>query len=226
MKPLFASLALMVCAGLASADVTVVGNGKITYTPDIGYLSAGVTSEGKTAAEAWQKNGEIVQRLFEALKAHGIDPKDLKTTNLNVAPKYVTHNDKEPELVGYTATYDLSVTVRKLDDLGRVVDDLVANGANRHMGISFGCSDPDRLLDEARAKAVADARHKAEIYAAGAGCELGLVQSISEGAGYVPQRYEFERAVAAKDAPLPIAAGQQEMTVQVTVVYAVSHLSK
>jgi uncharacterized protein YggE len=223
MKPVLASLALLVCAGFASANITVVGNGKITYTPDVGYLGAGVTSEAKTAAEAWEKNGEIVRKLFDVLKANGIDPKDMKTAGLSVNPKYFYPKNEEPRLVGYTATYDLSVTVRKLDDLGRVVDELVANGANQHMGISFGCSDPEKFMDEARVKAVADARKKAEIYANGAGCGLGLVQSISEGSNYAPVRYEFERALAAKDAPLPIAAGQQDMNVQVTVVFAVTH---
>ncbi len=226
MKPILATLSLLVCAAVASADITVTGQGKVTYKPDVGYINAGISSDGKSAAEAWQKNAEIVQKLFAFLKENGIDPKDMQTTGLNVAPKYVYPKDKEPQLVGFTASYTLNVTVRKLDDMGKVLDGLVANGANSNMGISFGCSDPEKLLDEARLKAAQDARKKADIYASGLGVGVGLVQSITEGGGYLPVRYEFEAkaAPAARDAALAVAAGEQEMSVQVTVVFTVNNV--
>jgi uncharacterized protein YggE len=224
MKPVLAGLALLCSVGLASANITVVGNGKVKYTPDIGTITAGVTSEGATAAEAWQKNGEVVKKLFEVLKQNGIDAKDMKTVNLNVAPKYVHEKDKDPVLVGYTASYDLNVTVRKLDDMGKVLDGLAENGANRHMSISFGCSELDKLLDEAKAKAAAAARHDAEILAANAGGSLGVVLEISQGVNYVPYRLEFERQAAMADKALPIAPGEQETSVQVTVTYALNPL--
>jgi uncharacterized protein YggE len=225
MKPVLASLSLLLCVGLASANITVTGSGKVTYTPDLANLSVGVSSDGQTAAEAWDKNRAIVDKLFEVLKANGIDAKDMKTSGLSVTPKYLYVKDQEPKLVGYTASYDLTVTVRRLDDLGKVLDGLVDNGANRNVSIGFGCSDPEKLLDEARAKAVAEAHKKADIYATGAGASLGLVQDISEGSVMYPRQFEFERfaAPAAADKSLAIAAGQQEMTVQVTVTYALNH---
>src|SRR5438045_3038551 len=145
MKALLAPLIVLLFAGLASANVTVTGNGKLTYVPDLLHLVAGVSSDGKTATEAWQKNEEAVKKMFEALKAFGIDSKDVQTSGLNLSPRYVHHTGQEPELVGYTASYDLSVTVRKLVDAGRVLDALVENGANRHMNIAFGSSELDQL---------------------------------------------------------------------------------
>jgi uncharacterized protein YggE len=226
MKPVLATLSLLLSVGLASANITVTGEGKVKYTPDVGYVNAGVASEGKTAAEAWQKNADVVKKLFEKLKSFGIDAKDMKTAGLNVSPRYDTPKDKAPVLVGYTASYDLNVTVRRLDDLGTVLDGLAAAGANRNMGVSFGCSDPEKLLDEARLKAVREARKKAEIYATGAGCGLGLVDSITEGQLYAPRRMDFDATAptGAKAESLAIAAGEQELSVQVTVVYAVNHL--
>ncbi len=226
MKPVLATLSLLLCAAVASADITVTGQGKVTYTPDIGTVNAGVASDAKTAAEAWQKNAEIVQKLFAVLKENGVDPKDMQTTGLRVEPRYVTPKDKAPELIGYTASYDLNVTVRKLDDMGKVLDGLAANGANRNMGVSFGFSDPEKLMDEARLKAAQEARKKADIYASGLGCGVGLVQSISEGQVYLPVRYQFDAmaAPAAKEAALAVAAGQQELSVQVTVVFAVNNV--
>ena len=150
MKPILATVSLLLCAAVASADITVTGQGKVKYTPDVGYINAGVTSDGNTAAEAWQKNAEIVQKLFAVLKKNGVDPKDMQTSGLNVAPKYIYPKDKAPELVGFTASYTLNVTVRRLDDMGKVLDGLVADGANANMGISFGCSDPEKLMDEGR----------------------------------------------------------------------------
>jgi uncharacterized protein YggE len=223
MKPVLATLVMLVCSGLASANVSVSGTGKITYVPDVGYVSVGVSSDGTTAAEAWQKNSEIVKKVFAALKELGIDPKDLKTANVSVTPRYVHPKDQEPRLVGYTVTYDLNVTVRKLDDLGHVLDRMVESGANRNVSIHFGCSDPEKMLDQARAKAVAEARKKAEIYVNGAGASLGQVVSISEGNVHPFPTYRFDSALEAKAAALPIAAGEQELGVTVTVTWAINN---
>jgi uncharacterized protein YggE len=222
MKALLATLVALLFAGFASANVSVNGTGKVTYVPNLVYVSVGVSSDGKTAAEAWQKNEEVVKKLFAVLKTFGIDPKDMKTAGLNIAPRYVTHQDREPELVGYTATYDLSVTVRKLDEAGRVLDALVDNGANRRMSLAFGHSDIEQMMDEARTKAAADARKKAELYVTAAGGSLGQLLSISEGQAFAPQYFGYER-LAKADAGLPIAAGTQDLTVNISVAYAINH---
>jgi uncharacterized protein YggE len=222
MKPVLASLVLLCASSFASANVTVNGTGKVTYVPDIGYVNVGVSSDGKTAAEAWEKNRAIVQKLFDALKAMGLEPKDYKTSGLNLTPRYVHPKNQEPQLVGYTASYDLTVTVRKLNELGKVLDTLVENGANRRMNISLGCADPEKWLDQARLKAVADARKKAQLYVTGAGAALGQVVSISDGQNYAWRSLQYEHVAKAGDAPLPIAAGEQEMTVNVTITYAIN----
>ena len=223
MKAFLAPLVLLACSGLASANVTVTGTGKVTYVPDVGYVSVGISSDGATAEEAWQKNSEMVKNVFAALKALGVEPKDMKTANVNVSPRYVHPKDEEPRLVGYTVTYDLNVTVRKLDAMGLVLDRMVESGANRRVNISFGTSDPEKLLDQARAKAIAEARKKAEIYVHGAGASLGQVLTITEGNAAPWPAYRFESAQAAKAAPLPIAAGEQETSVNVTVTFAINH---
>jgi uncharacterized protein YggE len=223
MKALLSSLALLTCVGFASANVTVNGQGKVTYVPDMGYVTVGVSSKGKTAQEAWEKNNEAVKKLFDALKARGIDPKDIQTANVSVNPEYIHPKDQEPVLVGYVVSYDLKVTVRKLSDLGPVLDDLVKNGANRNVSISFGCSDIEKLLDEARIKAIADARHKADLYAGAAGTKTGRVLEISEVSVGQPRVYQLELRDAKDAMPgLEIAAGQQELSVSVTVVYGLA----
>jgi uncharacterized protein YggE len=222
MKAVLATLVALVAAGIASANVSVNGTGKVTYVPDLVYVSVGVSSDGKTADEAWQRNEAIVKKLFAVLKTFGIDFKDMKTAGLSISPRYVNHKDREPELVGYTASYDLNVTVRRLAEAGRVLDALVDGGANRHMSLAFGHSDMDKLMDEARVKAAADARKKAELYVTASGARLGQLLSISEGQLAAPGYVQYER-LAKGDAGLPIAPGSQELTVNIAVVYAINH---
>ncbi len=222
MKPVLATLTALLLAGAASANMTVTGTGKVTYVPDVVHVTTNVSSDAKTAAEAWQKNREIVQKLFGVLKDYKIDPKDMKTTGLNLTPKYVHHKGKEPLLVGYVASYDLSVTVRNLDDVGKVLDAFIENGVNRGVGISFAASDPEKLMEQARAKAVAEARKKAETYVTGAGGTLGHVLSITEGHVAPPRHLRFVQLQPADAKALPIAPGEQDLSVTVTVVYAIN----
>ena len=224
LKLLLGCLCTLACTGLASANVTITGTGKVAYTPDLAHVSAGVSSDGKTAGEAWQKNGAAVRKMFEALKALGIDEKDIRTAGLGINPRYVYPKEQEPRLVGYTATYNLTVTVRKLADLGKVLDGLVESGANRNVGISFACSDYDKLLDEARARAVADARKRADLYAKGAGASLGLFRSISEWYVSPFPTSRFELGAKAGDRVLPVSPGTQELSVNVTVTWAIAHV--
>src|SRR6516164_531779 len=133
MKKFFAILALIAGTGLAVANdsnvkptpsITVTGNGKVTYTPDIGYIHVGVSSEDWTAAGAWKKNEDIVKKIFAGLKKHGIDEKDLKTSNINIQPRYLNRPNEQPQFLGYTVSYDLSVKVRKLDQMGSMLDSM------------------------------------------------------------------------------------------------------
>jgi uncharacterized protein YggE len=233
-KKTFATLVLLACTGFAVASppeatpsITITAAGKVLYVPDIGYIHVGVSSEGSTAAEAWQKNDAIVKRIFEALKNIGVEEKDFKTNNLNVQPRYLHKKEEAPKLLGYTVTYDLVVTVRKLDQMGSLLDRMVSAGANRHMNVSFGCSNVERLMDQARAKAVAEARKRANLYVTGASefARLGDVLDISDTPNHPHGRmYRIDAQALKEGAPgLPIAAGEQELSVSVTVRWAIDN---
>lgn len=224
---LAACCALMV-GGLAEASITVTGTGKIKYVPDTAHLGFGVSSEGKTAAEAWKKNAEKVKKIFSALKALGLAEKELRTGGVNVSPKYFYEKDKEPKLVGYVASYDLSVTVRRLAEVGAVLDAAVEAGVNQRASISFSSSDADKLIRQARLAAVAEARAKARELAEGAGAGLGMVKTITEGSHSPWHTRHFDMPARAEMGvrPLPISAGEQEMSVSVTITYELAHVSK
>jgi uncharacterized protein YggE len=232
MRKFVATLVLLTCSGFAAAadaeprpSISVTGNGKVLYVPDMGYIRVGVSSEGWTAAEAWQKNHNIVNKIFAALKELGVAEKDLQTSNLNVQPRYLHKKDEPPKFLGYTVTYDLTVTVRKLDQMGALLDRMVDAGANRNMNISFGCSKLDELVDDARVKAVADARKKANLYVTGAGARLGEVLAISDTPHQPHGRFLPIDAQAVREgkASLPIAAGEQELNVTVTIRWGIDN---
>jgi uncharacterized protein YggE len=233
MKKLFAVLALLAGTGFVAANnaaqpvpsITVSGTGKVVYVPDLGYIHVGVSSEAWTAAEAWTKNEEIVKKMFEALKKLGIEEKDLKTSNINVQPRYLHKQNEEPKFLGYTVSYDLSVKVHKLDQMGTVLDSMVEAGANRNMNISFGSSKMDELIEEARLKAVTEARKNANLYVTGAGARLGDVLSISDTPYSHPQRFYPVDALALKEGKmsLPVAAGEQETSFTITVTWAIDN---
>jgi uncharacterized protein YggE len=221
MRNALATLVALACVGTASANVTVSGTGKVTYTPNLADISVTVSSDAATAADAWQKNAQVVKKLFDVMKSFGIDNKDFKTTGLNVSPRYVHTKGNPPELVGYTVSYDLSIRIRQLDRLGALLDALVAGGANRGLGIRFGIDDPEALLQKARLQAVTDARQKAELYVKAAGARLGGLVSIHEGSASTGRYLRLEQAAPGATDALLIAAGQQELAVSVTVTYAV-----
>jgi uncharacterized protein YggE len=215
-------IAVLGLAGAAAADVTVTGEGKIKARPNIATVDVAVVTDASTAADALQANSESMRKLLETLKAFGIDERDIQTVRLNVSPRYSHPKEGEPQLLGYTASHELSVRVRNLGELGKVVDQLVVSGANRVSGVTFGYDNPQELLDQARVKAMEDARRKAELYAKAAGVSLGRVKVISEVQVTPPQLYRMELAAGAKVGDgVPFALGEQEFTAHITVVYAI-----
>src|SRR5262245_6140237 len=226
MKKLLAMAAVLLSTLTAQANISVNGEGKITAIPNKAQITLGVVTDGKAAAEALAANSAAMRALFQTLKDLGIADRDVQTVALHLTPRYRQLPNHEQELIGYTASHQISVTVRKVDETGKVLDALVKDGANQVQGISFGLEDSEKLMDEARAKAVADARRKAELYATAAGVGVGKVLTISEvSVGWpAPRVWSLPEFQAAKDTP--VAKGEQELSVSVTVVFAISEVDE
>jgi uncharacterized protein YggE len=205
-------------------SVTVVGSGKASARPDMAQVQLGVVTRNPTATRALQDNNEAMGKLLETLKACGIAKKDVQTVNFAVVPQYKRgpHGEQLPDIVGYQVNNEVQVKVRHLDSLGQVLDDVVQQGANQVHGINLGVTEPAPLRDEARRKAMADARHKAELYAHEAGAEVGQVLLIQE-ATPQPPRPLYLGVARAEAAAVPIAEGEQEYHATITVTYALSN---
>jgi uncharacterized protein YggE len=245
MKQALLPLALALCAslpGVAMAHdttqgpaisagntlLTVSADGRSTRTPDLALFSAGVTTQGKTAAEALSANSADMNKVIAALKKAGIADKDIQTSNLSINPVYGQPTFgpngqviQEARIIGYQASNQVSIKQRDLKNFGKVLDALVAAGANQVNGPNFMIENADAAYDEARVTAMKKARARAELYAKAAGLRVARIVSISEGGGYMPPMpMVYAKAEMAADAaPTPVAPGQVESQVSVSVLF-------
>jgi uncharacterized protein YggE len=165
-----------------------------------------------------------MNRVFAALRAAGIPDNKIQTSNFSVQPQYTAIqpnlNNPEPQRIsGYIVSNQVTVIVDDLANLGPTLDALVKSGANQLGGIAFAIANPKPLADRARAAAVADAQAKARTLAMAAGVTLGPLLSIQESGGGRPGPV-FAMARAAQIGP-PVAEGEQMVTVNVTMTYAI-----
>ncbi len=213
------------------SSISVTGRGKISTAPDVAEIQMGVITQGPTAREALAANNESMTRLQEILKERGVANKDVQTTQFSVNPQYSQPPRQAPgqapqeepfvpRIVGYQVNNTVQITARDLTKLGALLDAVVQAGANQMYGISFRVDDPETLLDQARKDAMANAKRKAELLAGEAGVVVGMPLSIrEEGAPSPPQPMMMRRSAMIADSAVPIASGEQELSVSVHVVY-------
>jgi uncharacterized protein YggE len=160
-------------------------------------------------------------KVLLALKGAGIDEKDYQTSRLSLQPQYSSAKAGSPATItGYRASNRVTIRLRDVTKVANVIDTLVTAGANEIGGINFMVSQASKLLDDARERAIADARRKAEIYAKAAGVTLGAPLKISEGGTPLPQLYRAA-APAAAVAGVPVAQGEETLSITVGMTWAI-----
>jgi uncharacterized protein YggE len=201
-----------------TSTVTVAGTGTVSAAPDMAEITTGVVTQAPTAAQALAANSQVMERLLQALGALGVAARDIQTTNISVSPLRRQGRDGQPpEITGYEVTNQVRVKVRDLSRLGRVLDQQVGQGANLVYGIQFGRQEPEPLRDEARKRAMADARRKAELYAAAVALEVGRVVTVQEAGAATPRPEMAPRMTMS--AAVPVAPGEQEIQASVIVTF-------
>jgi len=223
-----ASLALSLLAAPALAQVpppaiSVTGEATVSVAPDQAMIDGGVTSDAKTAREAVDANNAAMAKVLAALKAAGLDEKDYQTSRLSLQPKYAPDRaGGGPATVnGYRASNRVTIKVRDVAKVAGVIDTLVGAGANEIGGINFVVSQASKVLDEARAKAIADARRKADVYAKAAGVTLGDPINISEEGNAPVPMYRSKMAAPMAASGAPVAQGEETLSVSVSVSWAI-----
>lgn len=202
----------------------VNGVGKVSVRPDIADLSLAVNVQAKTADAARAGAAEAMTQVLAALKAQGLEARDLQTRWVSLYPVYAPNT---PNLVvGYQVQNQISARVRDIGKTGEVLDAAVKAGGDavRLQGLSFAIADPAAAQAKARALATEDAQAKAKQYAELLQITVGKPIRISESSGGgapVPMVGQLRMMRAAAEAPTPVEAGEQEVTVTVEVTFAI-----
>jgi hypothetical protein len=215
-------------AGNEPRELRVTGVGEVLAEPDMATISLGVVSEAETAAAALKQNSRTVAEIIAALKDGDIASRDMQTSNFSIQPKIIyperTRTETgEPRIVGYTVSNTLSVRIRDLASTGTVLDKMVTLGSNTVSGIQFGVSDPNPVEDRARKAAIADARARAELYAAAAKVKLGRIILISESGAQAPGPGPYARTTMREQAmAVPVEAGELAFRSSINVVWEIA----
>ena len=199
----------------------VAATGRVARVPDQVTLSAGVTSRAPQAEAALADNAQRMTRVRAALERAGIAARDIQTGYVGLSQDYRPDpaNNGEMRPSGYVATNTVNIRFRDVARAGRIIDALVAEGANNVNGPSFGIADREPAMDEARTRAIAAARARAELYARALGTRVSRIVAISEvasGGPIVMQTANFARAEAADTR---IEPGELEIEANVMVTF-------
>ncbi|MDC8745168.1 SIMPL domain-containing protein [Xanthomonas campestris] len=237
LKPLL--LALSIAAGTAmtahaqtAPSYTIPNDGTLLNVsaeaeakrvPDIATVSAGVVTQAVDGNAAMRQNAEQMSKVMTAVKAAGIADKDVQTSGINLNPQYSYKENEAPKIIGYQASNTVSLKVRDIAKLGKVLDALVAQGANDINGPSFSIDQPEPVYDEARVAALKKAQARAETYAKSLGLKVRRIVSISEGrsgGGVVrPMMMAASMRSAKAEMDTQVAPGESTLSITLDVTF-------
>jgi uncharacterized protein YggE len=216
--------------------VSFSGEGKVAAKPDVAKINATVFSRSGSLATATTDSNTKSNAVTAFLKEQGIAEKDVKTTGYYIQPQYQYPQpcypgavcpavDQAPRISGYEIRSTYEITVRDIDKANSLLDGLVKAGANEVSGVVFTFDDPNAFAAEAREKAIADAKGKAEALAKQLGKKLGDIVEFSEsGSGLPPIYYSRDAALEQGGrggaSPMPsVQPGENEVTAVVSLTY-------
>ncbi len=226
--------------GIQQPVITVTGNGQVFAVPDVAQFTFTITKDAKTMADSQKQVSELGNGLIDKLKAAGIEGKDIKTEGFSAYPKYETAqldmrpcsptycppSDGKQVIVGYTVSHTYSVKVRNLDnssDIAKLLTDANVSSIN---GPDFTIADIDSVKNDARDKAITDAKEQAKILAKQLGVRLGEIVDfqVLDGGYYPMPMYAKAGMMDSEATPVPapnIEPGQSDIKVQVNITYRI-----
>lgn len=209
--------------GLSSVNtISVSGKGEIFIKPDIAKISVSVEKQAISVADAQNQATEVINKVVAFLKESGVEDKDIKTTNYNIYPRYDYLEKTGSVFRGYVVDQTLEAKIRKIDEAGKILAGVTQSCANQVGGISFTIDDEEGVKQEARQKAIADAKTKANQLAKDLSIKLGRLISFFESGngGIIPLRMEASGLGAAPAAPA-VPTGENTVTVNISLTYEI-----
>jgi uncharacterized protein len=225
-----ATLAALALAGLAACGdptlLTVHASSTTRATPDLAIVTLGVSARGGTAQAAQEAQSTRMNAVLAAARAAGVEEQDVQTVGFSLDPIHVYPRNAPARITGYESRNTVSIRVRDLARVSRLIDATVAEGANELQGIAFTFQNEEGSRDAARAEALETARTRAQAYAETAGMRVVRVLSITEpgaaGPPYPMDGRAFGRVAAAMEQAAnvsPIRPGELDAQSAVTVVF-------
>jgi len=199
--------------------LSVSAQAEASRAPDIATVSAGVVTQAADGNTAMRQNAEQMNRVLAAVRAAGVADKDVQTSGINLHPQYRYEENQPPRITGYQASNTVNVKLRDVAKMGKVLDALVASGANQINGPSFGIDNAEPLYDQARVEALRRARDRADTYAKALDLRVRRIVSISEGGAAMPVPMPRMAAMKAEAYDTPVAAGESSVSVNLDVVF-------
>ncbi|MGH2396316.1 MAG: SIMPL domain-containing protein [bacterium] len=195
------------------------GMGRVEVPPNQASVTVGFQVQRPTAAEASAEANRVAEQILNRLQQINVRRQDIRTSGIQLSPVYTTPREGATQIVGYRASYTLTLTLTDLRQVGPSIDESVKAGANTVAGVSFGLRDMSDARKEALAAAVREAREKADAIARAAGLQIkGIQQIVEEGVEFAIPRME-QRAMPAPSVPTPIEPGLITVTARVTIVF-------
>jgi len=223
---LIASLAAMVVSAGAGAqasagapEVVASGRGEMRIAPTLASLTVSVTTRAQTAADAATSNASRLAAAISAIRAAGVSPEDIATLGYNVGQNY-DYGAQGRRPTGFVARNMVRVEVRRLDDLGRIIDAALAGGATEVSSVQFSTPTTAAARRDALAAAVIAARADAEAMAVAAGGRLGRVISVTSGGGNFPMQRDYmgDVVLTSANSPAPTTnIAPRDLTIVATV---------
>lgn len=207
----------------APQDLAVVGEGKVEVVPDTAYVDVGITvSNSLNIEEARNKIDSINTELIKAVKKLGIDPKEIKTTNYSVYPTYSYENNTS-KITGYDGNATITVKTKKTDLVPSIIEEATKAGANQINNTRFVVDDPALYREEARAKAIKNAKDQAAKLAQSLGIKLGkvtnIVESLNGESNPRPMMYAGASDLKTGGSAPTLEAGSETVTLTVTLYF-------
>lgn len=206
--------------------IWVNGQGKVTAIPDIANLSLGIEAQADTVNEAQMKAISAMDNVMNALTENGVAKNDIQTQHFSI--NKITRWDDEnwqEVILGYRVANIVTAKIRDIEKTGTIIDAVALAGGDltRINNIYFSIDDPTQYEQEAREKAMVDAKNKAEQLATLSGVKLGKPTYISENLYFPMPIYRDAAMYKGAPAPTPISPGEMEITLSVQVVYAIAN---
>jgi len=236
-----AALAALFSASSAQADnsvrqntIAVAGEAEALVPPDYAMIQLGVISQAPLVSDALADNSARMTRVIDAMKALGIPAKDIQTATFVIQPKYEKLPDGDYDaqrfrtIVGYYISNSVTVKVRDLSNVAKIIDDSVKAGANASGDVSFMVDSLAARMDDVRRRAIADALHKAQVLSEAAHMKLGRALSVIDNQANTSYDNEMRGSVLSEEVIVvggggvstPIESGRVTLSAKVTVIYA------